>query len=111
MALQVFSDAYHNRHTLYSWDGCGDLHTIREFQGITSEHSFTPVSASEGNASWSVALADYDVDLGLFGLGISWQSDKPAKVLAKGLPPDLSTGGIVGIAVGAVALVVIAALL
>ncbi|KAG0012145.1 hypothetical protein BGZ81_001744 [Podila clonocystis] len=109
-----FSAPYLNQHTLYSWDGRGDLHTIREFQGILIQHSFTPVPASEGNASWSVVLAGSDVDLGLFGLGISgpetgyWQSDKSAKVSAKGLPSDLSTGGIVGISVGAVALVVIA---
>ncbi|KAG0036936.1 hypothetical protein BGZ82_003419 [Podila clonocystis] len=84
---------------LYSWDGSGALNEIQDFSVINRhQFSFTPVPASEGNASWSVILADYgDYDM-----------DKPAKVSAKGLPSDLSTGASVGIAVGAVALVVIA---
>ncbi|KAG0338226.1 hypothetical protein BG005_003834 [Podila minutissima] len=98
-------------HTLYSWDGRGALNEIRDFKGITREQfSFTPVPASEGNALWPVILADYNnFDMGLFGLGISWpETITGTKVLANGLPSDLSTGGIVGIAVGAVALVVTA---
>ncbi|KAG0078493.1 hypothetical protein BGZ93_003445, partial [Podila epicladia] len=105
---------FFNKHTLYSWDGRGALNKIRDFKHIGGmDFSYTPVPAREGNESWSVVLADYDnFDMGLFGLGglpktAYWQSNKPAKVSATGLPADLSTGGIVGIAIGTVTLVVI----
>ncbi|KAG0086201.1 hypothetical protein BGZ92_008320 [Podila epicladia] len=107
-------DVQFNKHTLYSWDGRGALNKIRDFKHIGGmDFSYTPVPAREGNESWSVVLADYDnFDMGLFGLGglpktAYWQSNKPAKVSATGLPADLSTGGIVGIAIGTVTLVVI----
>ncbi|KAF9898879.1 hypothetical protein EC991_010153 [Linnemannia zychae] len=106
----------HVEHMMYSWDGRSGLKEVRNFNNVGGEQfSFTPVPASEGDAQWSVVIAEHgNFELGLFGLGIGgsdagyWQSNKPAKVSAKGLPSDLSGGGIAGVTVGAIALVAIA---
>ncbi|KAF9107208.1 hypothetical protein BGX27_008841 [Mortierella sp. AM989] len=94
-------DRHRQERTLYSWDGHGALNKMQNFKSISHEqYSFTPVPASEGNASWFVILAEHKQnEVGLFGLEMSlpekgfWQSVKPAEVSAKGLSSALSTGG------------------